>query len=164
HRVDLDADLVAYYEAEARGGHRSSRDPVRSGLRERFAALLDAERRTRIVDVGAGPGLDAVEWHAVGFRVVGVDVTHANVALMRAKRLTSVTGSLYRLPFPTGAFDAVWTMNTFVHVPQRRFDEAIVEMIRVVRPGAPLAIGTWGGTDFEGVPEFGLLRPYHPPG
>ncbi len=33
-------------------------------------------------------------------------------------------------------------------------------MLRVVGPGAPLGIGTWGGSDFEGVPEFGELRPY----
>ena len=51
-------------------------------------------------------------------------------------------------------------MSTFVHVPHERFDEAITEMLRVVEPGAPLGIGTWGGLDFEGVPEFGELRPY----
>ena len=51
-------------------------------------------------------------------------------------------------------------MSTFVHVPHARFDEAITEMIRVVRPGGLLGIGTWGGRDFEGHPEFGDIRPY----
>lgn len=47
-----------------------------------------------------------------------------------------------------------------MHVPHNRFDDAIGEMFRVVAPGAPVAIGTWGGLDFEGVAEFGELRPY----
>jgi hypothetical protein len=50
-------------------------------------------------------------------------------------------------------------MSTFVHVPHARFDQAITEMLRVVQPGGPLGIGTWGGLDFEGVLETDL-RPY----
>ncbi len=155
-----DADLIAYYEAEARGGHRSAYGDRRVELRGRFAELLRGERISTLLDVGAGPGLDTKRWHADGFRVVGLDLTHANIERMRAAGLTGVTGSLYELPFRAGAFDALWTMSTFVHVPHDRFDEAITEMLRVVVPGAPLGIGTWGGLDFEGVPEFGELRPY----
>jgi alkanesulfonate monooxygenase SsuD/methylene tetrahydromethanopterin reductase-like flavin-dependent oxidoreductase (luciferase family) len=64
------------------------------------------------------------------------------------------------LPFPDESFDALWTMSTFVHVPDERFDAAMAALLRVVSPGAPLGIGTWGGRDFEGITEFGALRPY----
>jgi len=158
--VALKADLIAYYEAEARERRRNIQGEMRSHVRTRFADLLTEERRRRLVDVGAGPGLDVVKWQRDGFEVVGVDLVPANVALMRERGLVGVAASLYQLPLRTGAFDALWTMSTFVHVPHERFDEAITEMLRVVRPGAPLAIGTWGGVDFEGVPEFGDLRPY----
>lgn len=156
----LDADLTAYYDAEARAGRRTGHGPLREALRAGFADLLQSERRSRIVDVGAGPGLDTDRWQAEGNAVVGVDLAHANVELMRQRGLAGVTASLYRLPFADGAFDALWTMSTFVHVPHDRFDAAIGEMLRVVRPGAPLGIGTWGGIDFEGHPEYGDLRPY----
>ena len=155
-----DDDLIAYYGAEAAGGHRKRHDDHRIGLRQNFAALLVGEGRRSLVDVGAGPGLDTTEWRAAGFDVVGVDLTHANVVIMGQRDLTCVTGSLYNLPFRTGAFDALWSMSTFVHVPHERFDEAMIELLRVVCPGAPLGIGTWGGLDFEGVTEFGDLRPY----
>ena len=79
---------------------------------------------------------------------------------MGERGLVGVTGSLYPLPFRDGSFDSLWTMSTFVHVPHARFDEAISEMLRVVAPGSPLAIGTWGGRDFEGIVEFGDLRPH----
>jgi SAM-dependent methyltransferase len=158
--VALDADLVAYYEAEARGRHRVAHGEFRSGLVRRFAAMLDRERRLRVADIGAGPGLDAVALQAEGFHVVGVDLAYGNVARMVDGGLAALTGSLYQLPFAAGTFDALWTMSTLVHVPDVRFDDALIEMLRVVRPGAPLGIGTWGGFDFEGIPEFGALRPY----
>jgi SAM-dependent methyltransferase len=158
--VDIDRDLVAYYEAEARDGRRTEQGELRHRLRAEFAAQLAAERRDHLVDVGAGPGLDTLAWQRDGFRAVGVDLAHANVEVMRRGGAPAVTASLYALPFRTGSFDALWTMSTFVHVPHDRFDAAIAEMIRVVAPGAPLGIGTWGGVDFEGRPEFGDLRPY----
>jgi SAM-dependent methyltransferase len=158
--VDGDDDLIAYYDAEALGGHRTAVGEYRAALRDGFARLLNDEARRRLVDVGAGPGLDARAWRRDGFDVVGLDLSAANCARMREVGVTAVTGSLYAMPFRGGSFDALWTMSTFVHVPHHRFDEAIGEMLRVVRPGAPLGIGTWGGHEYEGVPEFGHLRPY----
>lgn len=156
----LDVELTAYYDAEARAGLRVEQGEERRELRRRFADLLVAERRHRLVDVGAGPGLDTALWHADGFDVVGLDLVEAHGVLMRGRGLDAALGSLYELPFASGSFDALWTMSTFVHVPDTRGDAAIEEMLRVVRPGAPLGIGTWGGFDFEGRTEFGEIRPY----
>jgi SAM-dependent methyltransferase len=158
--MQIDSDLIAYYEAEAQSGRRSVHGQFRADLRRTFADRLRGERRRHLLDVGAGPGLDTVAWHHDGFDVVGVDLAHANVAKMHERNLPAVTGSLYDLPFRTGTFEVLWTMSTFVHVPHDRFDDAIGEMLRVVRPGGLLGIGTWGGIDFEGVPEFGDLQPF----
>jgi SAM-dependent methyltransferase len=158
--MGLDADLTAYYDAEALAGVRGELDAMRLDIRERFVELVRREGRRRLVDVGAGPGIDAVTLQRRGFDVVGVDLAPSNVAVMRVRGALGAAGSLYALPFADGVFDALWTMSTFVHVPHDRFDEAMLEFLRVVVPGAPLAIGTWGGHDFEGVPEFGELRPY----
>jgi SAM-dependent methyltransferase len=158
--VGVDADLISFYDAEARGGHRAGLGDLRIGLRRGFAATLPRAVRPRVVDVGSGPGLDAAEWQRDGFEVVGVDLAVANVQVMQARGLPGIAGSLFQLPLRGASFDALWTMSTFVHVPDERFDDAITEMLRVVKPGTSLGIGTWGGRDFEGVPEFGELRPY----
>lgn len=158
--VGLDDDLIAYYDAEARAGTRRAHGEMRLGLRSSFVELLVREGRHTLLDIGAGPGLDTIEFERDGFDVTGLDLAPANVAVMRSLGLRAVAGSLYRLPFADASFDAVWTMSTFVHVPAARRHEAIVELGRVVRPGGVVAIGTWGGRDFEGVPEFGELRPH----
>lgn len=156
----LDADLIAYYEAEARGRHRVALGELRTSLRDEFTATLRSEGRTLVADVGAGPGLDAVQWRRDGFEVVGLDLAYANVEVMRDEGLVGVTGSLHRLPFRTGSVEALWTMSTLVHVPDRYVDAVVAELVRVVGAGAPIAIGTWGGRDFEGTPEVGEIRPY----
>ena len=122
--------------------------------------MVRAESRSLVIDVGCGPGVDTALWQRDGFDVVGVDLAHANIAVLRSHGLVGVTGTLYELPFRAAAFDALWTMSTFVHVPDERVDAALAELVRAVKPGAPLGIGTWGGPDYEGHPEFGDLHPY----
>ena len=51
-------------------------------------------------------------------------------------------------------------MSTFVHVPPERVNGAMRELFRVVKPGGPLGIGTWGGRNFAGTTEFGTIRPF----
>jgi SAM-dependent methyltransferase len=54
------------------------------------------------------------------------------------------------LPVRRATFAAGWTMSTLVHVPDRRLDDAVRSITAALRPGAPLAIGLWGGFDHEG--------------
>ena len=86
----LDRDLIAYYDAEATGGHRVGHGALRHELRARFAEELRANDLTHLVDVGAGPGLDTEDWQRVGFDVVGLDLAHENVRLMHQLNLRAV--------------------------------------------------------------------------
>lgn len=156
----LDDDLIAYYEQEAALGRRTGHGPHRAAIFGSFVALLRAEGRRSVVDVGAGPGLDVGHFHDAGFDTVGVDLTPGNVAEMSSRGLVGICGSIYAPPLASASFDAVWCMSTLVHVPDDRFGEALAGLIALARPGAPVAIGTWGGFDFEGISEHGDLRPY----
>lgn len=158
--MGLDADLTAYYDAEARAGVRGELDTMRVDIRNHFIELMRQEGRCRLVDVGSGPGRDTLAFQHDGFDTIGVDLAPANAVVMRERGAVGAAASMYALPCADATFNGLWTMSTFVHVPHDRFDEAMNELVRVVTPEAPLAIGTWGGRDFEGVPEFGELRPY----
>ena len=151
----IHSGLAAYYEREAELGTRSELRGERRRYREQFVELLTEELRSRLVDVGSGPGLDTAGFAAAGFDVVGVDLAHANVVRMRDASVRGVCASLYEPPFADGSFEAVWTMSTLVHVPDDRFDEAMVAMVALAAPGAPVAIGSWGGYDLEQHSEFG---------
>lgn len=158
--MDLEANLIAYYEAESAAGTRGAVSDFRRELYERFRTVLRREQRSRLLDVGAGPGTDTANWREDGFPAIGVDLAFGHAARMRERDVPAAVASLHHLPFASASFDSLWTMSTFVHVPDASLDTALAELVRVVAPGAPLGIGTWGGLDFEGVPEFGEHRPY----
>ena len=149
----LDADLIAYYDQEAVTRRRTGHGRYRAELRERFVERLACEARCTVLDVGAGPGLDTADLRDAGLDAIGLDLSHENARCMRAAGVRGLAGSLYALPFPDDTFDALWTMSTFVHVPHTRTAEALAELGRVVRPDGLVAIGTWGGFEWEGVSD-----------
>lgn len=104
--MGLDADLAAYYDAEARAGVRGELDTMRLGIRRGFVDLMRREDRRRLVDVGSGPGRDTLAFQQDGFDTIGVDLAPANLVLMRERGAVGSAGSLYALPFADATFDA----------------------------------------------------------
>ncbi len=45
-------------------------------------------------------------------------------------------------------------MSTLLHVPDDRLDAALDEITAALVPGAPVAIGVWGGRDWSGRAPF----------
>lgn len=149
--VSIERDLSTYYDNEAAAGARASMDSRgrRDDLRCDFIALLRTEGRRTIVDVGSGPGGDVAVLGAAGLNCVGLDLSVGNARAARTVGLTVVPASLFRPPLRSASFDAGWTMSTLLHVPDERFDDAMRAITSLLRPGAPLAIGLWGGFDRE---------------
>jgi len=98
-----------------------------------IAEILGPHPR-KVLDVGTGTGLLAVEIARAGHRVVGLDVTPAMLQRVASRAraakidLQLVEGDATRLPFAPQAFDAVvsrhllWTLSD----PKRAFCEWIV--------------------------------------
>ena len=155
----LEADLAAYYDQEA--GERAERQllPQRVAHRAAFLDLLVAEGRSRVVEIGTGPGVDAQAFLDRGLAVSGVDLSAVHVRRAREVGVDAVVGSVLDLPYPDGSFDAGWTMSTLLHVPDSHLDAALSEVVRVLEPGAPLAVGVWGGLDREGPGDQDSFQP-----
>lgn len=157
--ADRDRDLAAYYDQEAplRAARELGRGRV--GRRDEFVGVLADERRRTLLEVGVGPGRDAIAFRAAGIAVTGVDLAAEHVRLARAAGIDALQASVLDLPFPDDSFDAVWTMSTLLHVPNADFSAAMSEIVRVARPGTSIAIGLWGGPDSEGPSDHDTIRP-----
>lgn len=155
----ISADLAAYYDDEAEARVERPIDPERITRRVRFVDRCHVEGVGSVLDVGMGPGRDAMAFRSTGLQAVGLDRAHESARLALRDGVPAMQGSLYDLPVRTGSFDALWTMSTLVHVPDSRFDEALGELFRAVRCGGLIAIGMWGGRDHEGVIDSDSDRP-----
>ncbi len=147
--ANLEDELASFYDLQAPQRAARNPQPQRIQRRDDFAALLNSEDRTAVLEIGTGTGQDASALQAVGLTVSGIDLSAENVRHCRERGIDAHQASLFEIPFEDHTFDAAWTMSTLLHVPNARFDEALTEIVRVLHPGAPIAIGLWGGPDIE---------------
>lgn len=153
---DLETDLAAFYDQQAE--IRATEMPLgeeREARRSEFIELLRSEDRGAVFEVGTGPGRDAIPFRDAGLQVSGIDLSAEHVRYCVEAGIDCRQASLFDIPFEDGAFPAAWSMSTLLHVPDTRIDEAMLEVTRVLQPGAPIAIGVWGGRDSE---QYHLYR------
>lgn len=100
----------------------------------------------RVLDVGTGTGVAAAEAAAVvgeTGRVVGIDASTQMLAVGRRARpaLRLLAAQAIDLPFRDGSFDAV--LGNFVLAHFTKYQTALWDMLRVLRPGGRLALNAW---------------------
>ena len=105
-----------------------------------LAQRMGLDRGTRLLDSGAGVGGPA-EHVARGLGVVPVLAEPMEGACHAAARLFGhpvVVGDGAALPFPGGAFDAVWSLGVLCTVDDKV--ALLSELARVVVPGGPVGL------------------------
>ena len=157
------SDLVTYYDNEVKARAVRELPPQRVARRAEFIDLVTGEGRGSVVEIGSGPGRDGQAFADAGLAYTGVDLSPVAVAHCRSLGLQAVVASCLRLPFRNSSFDAGWTMSTLLHISDGWLELALLEIRRVLRPGAPVAIGLPGDlTGHEGLwddgSEFGPAR------
>ncbi|WP_066286416.1 class I SAM-dependent methyltransferase [Arthrobacter sp. B6] len=141
--------LAEFYNRRAASGWDHPIAPRRVEERERFITLLKAEGRHDVLEIGCGPGLDGLKFVQAGIHYTGVDLSEVHVRQARSKGLDVSVASVRRLPFAEGAFPAVWSMSTLLHIPAADIDGVLRELVRVTAPNSPIAVGLWSGDDEE---------------
>ena len=89
------------------------------------------------LDVGCGTGVALPVLTRLGWSVVGVDVSQDLLEVARARGLDARLASVEALPFGDASFDAA--VSLWTHTDVDEFPAVLVEVARVLRPGAPFA-------------------------
>jgi ubiquinone/menaquinone biosynthesis C-methylase UbiE len=140
-RYDLVADV-----------YERVRAPLTSAVAADLVALTGAGPGARILDVGTGTGVAAeAAAHAAGDQgiAVGVDMAPSMLAVAHRSRpgLRLAAAEANQLPFRDGTFDAV--VASFVLQEFKRYDTALFDLFRVLRPGGKFAASTWTSEEDE---------------
>lgn len=97
-----------------------------------------------ILDGGCGDGIDLVnQARRAGVEIVGVELSDGGCRTSYKRSLACpvahvVQGDLCRLPFDDNSFDFVYSYGALHHLPSPK--EGLQELVRVVKPGARVAV------------------------
>jgi demethylmenaquinone methyltransferase/2-methoxy-6-polyprenyl-1,4-benzoquinol methylase len=131
--------------------------------KRRVVRCADARSGRRVLDVCCGTGDVSLALARTGAEVVGLDFSEPMLAVARKRvpgggQVTFVQGDALKLPFESGAFDAVtisYGLRNLADIPA-----GLAEMLRVLRSGGRLVILDFGkpGNAFWRAAYFGYLR------
>ncbi|MEW6719385.1 MAG: methyltransferase domain-containing protein [Thermodesulfobacteriota bacterium] len=97
----------------------------------------------KVLDIGVGTGIFALELMKHGVDLVGIDVSEKMLDVARSKGVANVRlGDAVSLDFPDESFDLVISITALEFIGD--YEKAISEMVRVCRKGGRVVVGTLG--------------------
>jgi SAM-dependent methyltransferase len=152
-------DLVAAYDADVDRRDAMAPAPWRIDVVDAFAERLQETEAESVLELGCGTGQLAHYLTTLGAEVTAIDLSPGNVAAAKARGVAAEVADFVSLPFPDDTFDAALAVNSLLHVPSRELQDVLIEIARVLRPGAPFTIVVWGGETTEGTVKDEWLNP-----
>jgi SAM-dependent methyltransferase len=147
---DVVDDLRAAYDRGAARRETLTPPPWRLAERRAFLDRVRDAGGRRLLELGAGPGHDSAYFAEAGLEVVATDVSPAMVEFCRAKGLDARVADVFALDFPPAAFDAIYTVNCLLHVPDADLPAVLANLALLLRHKGLMYLGVWGGRDHEG--------------
>lgn len=114
-------------------------------LFHRFAAHLTPG--SRVLDIGCGPGFDAVILRQYGFQVFSFDLSWGMMQVGRAEFPRDFTQADMRyLPLAPACADGIWLNASLLHLPRPNVLPTLQKMKKVLRPHGILFLSVKGGS------------------
>jgi SAM-dependent methyltransferase len=155
----LKADLVTVYNQQSEERDKRKIDDWKAAERTHFLSWLQKEKKRMLLEIGAGPGRDSLFFKEQGLQVTCIDLSPKMVELCQQKGLDAHVMDMAQVDFKQDSFDAVYALNSFLHLPKDEFPLALGNVCNVLRPAGLFYLGIYGGIEFAGIWEKDAYRP-----
>lgn len=152
--------LKESYNKYADVREKSEMQPWKEEIRNSFLKFLKEEEMTTLIDLGAGPGRDSKFFSNNGLKTMAVDFSREMVRLCKEKGLEARELDFLNLHLLNRKFDAVWSLNSLLHIEKKDFPLVLEEIKGVLNPDGIFFLGVYGGEDFEGIWEQDKYIPH----
>jgi SAM-dependent methyltransferase len=143
--------------AQERDGHGIESWKMKE--RANFLELLKQEHKGSLLEIGAGPGKDSKFFRDSGLDVTCIDLSPEMIKLCKQKGLVAHQMDMTDLKFTPDSFDAVYALNSFLHISEAEFLIALENVRNVLKPTGLFYLGVYGGYEFEGIWEKDTYEP-----
>ncbi|HEY1920293.1 MAG TPA: class I SAM-dependent methyltransferase [Streptosporangiaceae bacterium] len=158
---DVVASMRAAYESAVARRDKLAKEPWKITERGAFLRRLQDEGARKLLEIGPGTGADSAAFQAAGLQVTATDLSPAMVARCRARGIDAREMDVLHLGFPPGHFDAAYSLNCLLHVPNADLPAALESIATVLRPGGLFFLGVYSGESASEGP--GDFDDYDPP-
>lgn len=150
---NLKTKLRETYDKYAKERETSVMQDWKLEERSRFLTALQDEHKHTLLEIGAGTGRDSKFFKDEGFEVTCIDLSPAMVEHCRQKGLSAYVMDMTSIDLPENSFDAVYSMNSLLHLTKDEFSEVMLRANFLLRTDGLFYVGVYGGYDFEGISE-----------
>lgn len=148
------------YDKHAHVREKNAVQEWKIGPRKLFLELMKKEGKAALLDLGAGTGRDGCFFKGHGMDVTAIDLSGEMVKLCREKGIEAYELDFYNLGSMHRSFDAVWAMNSLLHVGKNSLPSVLQEIKGVLKPSGLFFMGVYGGEDSEGIWEDDIYTPH----
>ena len=107
------------------------------------------QRGAMVLDLGSGPGLNALAMMNAGIRPICVDVSEEMCKLVRARSILALHADMEALLLPFGTFDGVFARNSLLHLPRESMPAMLRKIHAALRFGGLLFLSVKEGEGEE---------------
>ena len=156
----LKNNLIESYNKYAQERDTYKIDAWKVEERANFLALLQSKNKTSILEIGAGTGRDGKFFQDAGMNVTCIDLSPEMIKLCLQKGLSAQVMDMTELDFPPNSFDAVYSLNSLLHIPKVEFRIVLENVKKILKLPGLFYLGVYGSDEeFEGVWEQDAYDP-----
>ena len=156
----LKNSLIESYNNHAQERDTYTMEAWKVEERANFLALLQSKGKQSLLELGAGTGRDSKFFQDMGMKVTCIDMSPEMIKLCQQKGLSAHVMDMTSLDFPPSSFDAVYALNSLLHIPKADFRTVLENVRKVLKPSGLFYLGMYGSDeDFEGVWEQDAYAP-----